>query len=449
MNATSGRARALDRIAEHAKRFPDLVFIRPSAGGSSDARDAALERSIEQATLRHWAALRSVVSAKLTRPWTSIQPEVRAALLGGAAQMLLMDRIPDHAIVDEGVEWTKRATRGPAGAFVNAVLHRVSEMRKELLPKMPHTEWSQRRDVLPRDDGSAWVLTEAVFSPEELPRVCAQTSLPKLLLERWRSRMGVERSLELAAATLIRPPIIVTAIDEALAKVHLEAGTLRPHAQPGFYVADCPRDELDSLVRSSTYARAQDPSSAEAVAATRGLSVKVALDACAGRGTKSLQLGEVHPQALILAFEPDSDRRRDLGTLKGRLGAERFQVLHPSEFEAWAGKIDLLLLDVPCTNTAVLSRRVEARHRFGAKTLDSVCELQQAITKQFTPFLADTGTIVWSTCSLEEEEDTRAARRVATDTNRAVKSESLQWPIGLPGDDPVTVSTGSYHAVIG
>ena len=97
------RAVACARIRAQVPRFPKLAFdardARSEADGAHlDARDAALADAIEQCTLRHWLAIECVVRAHVQRPWLTVQPPLRAALMTGAAQLLFFDRLPAHAV---------------------------------------------------------------------------------------------------------------------------------------------------------------------------------------------------------------------------------------------------------------------------------------------------------------------------------------------------------------
>ena len=106
----------------------------------------------------------------------------------------------------------------------------------------------------------------------------------------------------------------------------------------------------------------QDPTTSGAVRRTMGLSPGTILDYCAGRGTKTRQLAAVHPEARIIATDVDEVRFDALVELAA--DSPRIDVVEPDEARAMVGQIDLLVLDVPCSNTGVLPRRPEARLRF-------------------------------------------------------------------------------------
>jgi hypothetical protein len=109
-----GRIAAFDRLADHAEAWPRLDPPRDELP-ELDPRDAALARMIERQAVRRWLTLKTLLERQLTRPWAKVEFPLQAALLGGAAQLFLMDRIPEHAAVDETVEWAKRRLRPGAG----------------------------------------------------------------------------------------------------------------------------------------------------------------------------------------------------------------------------------------------------------------------------------------------------------------------------------------------
>ena len=94
----TARQIAVKRIARRAVQFPDMEFA-PLDTGELDARDAAFASAIDYAVTRRWLTLRTVAQHALDRSWDQLQPKIKARLLAGGAQLLLLDRVPDHAAV--------------------------------------------------------------------------------------------------------------------------------------------------------------------------------------------------------------------------------------------------------------------------------------------------------------------------------------------------------------
>ena len=157
----AAREIVLERILMQAMRFPDLDITpfdpRSSVGAADiDPRDAALARAIEYAVVRRYLTLLACVRPHLQKAWPLLEKPVQAALLGGAAQILFLDRVPAAAAVDASVEWTKRRLRAGAGGLVNAVLRKVAASVVERLAiGDPQITDHTRRDIVPLADGSA------------------------------------------------------------------------------------------------------------------------------------------------------------------------------------------------------------------------------------------------------------------------------------------------------
>jgi 16S rRNA (cytosine967-C5)-methyltransferase len=435
----SARDLVTGRIAVRARQFPDLHLV-PLDTGPLDARDSVLARAIDQAVARRWLTLAAVLRSRLDQPWDRVEAKVKAPLLVGAAQLLLLDRLPDHAIINAAVQWTKWRGRGKASGLVNAVLRRVSDLRAESLPG-PIAPAALDRDVLPRHDGRAWRLKEAVFAEDPVDRLAEQTSHPTPLLAHWINAFGHEAAARLAMHDLVQPPITIAGLPP-----DTDEPALEPHREPGFFVLTGRGGELADLLDRHPGARVQDVTTAAAVTATADLRPNRIVDVCAGRGTKTRQLMAAHPESEIIATDVDPARAEILREQFD--GAARVRVVDPDHLVQLAGTGDLVVLDVPCTNTGVLARRVEARYRFTDESLAALVDLQRQIIADALPLLASGGHLLYVTCSIEAAENERQiewmARWHALETIR----QSRRDPAGWPGDPPGTYADGGFHALL-
>ena len=281
-----GRIAAFERLANHAEAWPRLDPPRDELP-ELDPRDAALARMIERQAVRRWMTLRALLERQLTRPWSKVEFPLQAALLGGAAQLFLMDRIPEHAAVDETVEWAKRRLRPGAGGMVNAVLRGVSAMREARLDAAAFAALDPEAcDTLPLEDGGGWQLRRAVFSASPPERLAQRTGLPLHLLLRWINRFGMAKARALALHTLVQPPITVHGLPAGIAGAEPIAGT-----DAATWTGD--HADLLAALQAHPLARVQDISSARAVQMTAGLQASVIVDACAG-DRKSTRLNSSH-----------------------------------------------------------------------------------------------------------------------------------------------------------
>src|SRR5262249_9402557 len=158
---------------------------------------------------------------------------------------------------------------------------------------------------------------------------------------------------------------------------------------------------------------------AQALAPAPGNSV---LDLCAAPGSKATHLAELMGnQGRILACDVDDRRLRTLSDLCGRLGVTIVETrcLHPERNEdPPPGPFDAVLVDVPCSNTGVLGRRPEVRWRLRPEDLRHLVPLQTKLLLHAAERVRPGGTVVYSTCSIEPEENRQVVQ---------VVQEALQW----------------------
>jgi len=256
-----------------------------------------------------------------------------------------------------------------------------------------------------------------------LAHLSVAASLPLPLLQRWFKLFGRERATEIALQGLVSPPTYVIE-DEA------------PRRWEGSHA------ELIEFLADAPARRVQDPASLASVAAVKaaGVDPNRVLDLCAGRGTKSRQLAAVFPGAQVDAWDPDAARAADLGLAAEAVGNLDMLDAVPAE----GGRYDLVVLDVPCSNTGVLARRPGARYRATARSRDSLVALQREIIAEGLKQLASGGHLLYCTCSIDpEENEDQAQWLVAESGGGEVRAQATLLPLAGPGGHD-----GSYHALI-
>lgn len=449
------RRRAIERIAVQVRRFPDLD-LAPLVTSDLPPRDASLAAAIDHAVARHWTSLRYLIEPTLRRGWHATPPPVLASLLAGAAQLLHFDRVPPHAAID-GTVGAAKAIAGPkAAGMVNAVLRKVQRMRGELVP----VHDPARDDELPRADGSAWRLDGVELPPVVLDRIAVQTSHAKALIASLGDRFGTETAGAIARHGLVEPPVIAAglAVGEdgrtVLPPLPPDVeGRLVAHDEPGFAVLEGGRPAIDALLHDHPHLRIQDATAAAAVAATAragGLAARLdgglAIDACAGRGTKSRQLRALHPTLRVVATDVDDLRRAALA--ESLAGDPLASVPVPVDLEAHRDGADLLVLDVPCSNTGVLARRVEARHRWSDEAVAGLVDLQRQIIADHLSLLKPDGWLLYATCSIDPRENEAQAAWVAEWHPFEVVEQAWTLPASGPGDPPAAYRDGGGYALL-
>ncbi len=431
------------RILRSGSTTPLREVDRLATAWGLDKRDRALLRALVGTEVRRRATLRAIVE-RFTRGKPSA--DVAAHLRLGAAQLLFLDRIPDHAAVSETVSACRDTVNLPRSRYVNAVLRTLLRARRA------GSAGDAQRDVL----GSRWHLEEPVFrDPEEHPLLWGEDALsvPAALLKRWSKRYGWERARELARQALDPPPLslVVLAGERAALAAELagEGVETRKGRHPRVLLAESRVTEavvaspafLEGrlTIQGETALRA-----AELVGAVEGERV---LDLCAAPGGKTVILAQ--SGARVLAVDSNPTR---LARLTPNL--ERIPPASPVHALACDGTaalaqgqlFDAVLLDAPCTNTGVLAARPGARWRFGPGSLREVVALQARLLREAAARVRPGGRLVYSTCSIEPEEGRRQIGAFLQESaGWTLREERDVLPGGLESAGPID---GGYAARI-
>lgn len=432
-------------MTEQAQRYPDLVALELATPGLAP-RDAALAHAIYDAAIRRWITIAYLAETVLGRRWSQVMHPLQGAILAGAAQLLFMDRVPAYAAINESVEWAKRSVSPSGAGLVNAALRGLGRVLFESETKQERTfaeTYDPAAEHLPLADGRALVLRSAkpLLPTDALTRLAVTTSHPRALIEAWVEASGVETTAVLTRHSLCDPPIVLNARYSGEA---FSAG-LAAHATAGSAVLNAPHEELAPLLSSNPRLWVQDSSASEAVESACDLSPSLIVDLCAGQGTKTRHLACVFPKARILATDTDGVRLRAL-----REVARHFPTIEVADFEDitrnFVSKADLVLLDVPCSNTGVLPRRPEARYRTATSQLDRLVKLQRDIMRQGVSLLAPSGTLLYSTCSIEKAENEEQVLWSTAHLPLTLHSQRRTMPAGLPGEPATQYRDGSFSA---
>ncbi|MFN0012381.1 MAG: transcription antitermination factor NusB [Phycisphaerales bacterium] len=468
------RDAALAFLAHQAARFPDLD-LRPFHAPELAGRDAALAHAIVDVAVRRWITLAYLLNLKCSQGIDDLEPPLRGALLGGAAQIVLLDKVPAHAAINHAVEWATRRMRRGAGAMANAVLRRVSEMVGERTadtqraqhdaadadqptplptPQPPPSAsgWDAAAvDRLPLADGRTLTLRGVQLPADPLARLEVATGHPRALLEGWAKKFGLPEAARLALHGIVHPPVILrvgaAGEDGGSAYLPLPRGAMVPHARAGFGVFTGDHDALVALLNDRDDVWVQDPASAEAVASVADLKPACVYDLCAGMGTKTRQLAATFPGAKIVATDIDPRRLRVLQeTFKGHA---RVRVIEPANWALdHAGAADLVLLDVPCSNSGVLARRPEAKYRFAPAASKSLVDTQRQIIADAIPLVSARGSILYSTCSLEDAENAHQGAWLCQWHRFRASRERTTLPAGGWGCAATDYSDGSFSVLL-
>jgi 16S rRNA (cytosine967-C5)-methyltransferase len=342
-------------------------------------RDAALLQTLVYGVLRNLSLL-DHWSAHLSQD-RELDPASRWLLRLGLAQLLILDMQP-HAAVNETVNLATRA-RG----FINAILRRATRDKEELqamVADLPaHLRFSH----------PSWLV-------ERLGAVMAPPQLTALL--EWNQQ---------PASTYVR-----------INRLHPEAEA-KLSALPGLEAIndDCFRcSQPPRQVLADGLCYAQDPSTLLAprlLAPQPGMRV---LDACAAPGGKTAYLAQLMGNTgSLVATDSSAARLRRMASNLSRMQVANTQAyLHdwsrPELPDFAKEKFDAILLDAPCTNTGVMRRRIDVRWRIKAEEFASHAAAQLALLESTLRCLKPGGVFVYSTCSIDPEENEKVVKAITT-----------------------------------
>jgi 16S rRNA (cytosine967-C5)-methyltransferase len=347
-----------------------------------EPRDRRLAHQLAAGVLRHQAELDAALEAHLPQGLASVALPLRRILRLGAYQLLRLDRVPAHAAVATAVDLA-RAAAGPRSAgFVNAVLRKVAGAGASRAPL--------RRPA----DGAA--------EPRELAR---RYSHPLSLVRRWCRQFGPGETERLLAWNNRVPPLIIQPARWSAATLAraLEAAGVPAEPAPfgaGLVVTGRPTD-LPGYAEGGFVV--QDPAQAMVIRFAAPPADAVVYDACAAPGGKTIALGRVSRR--VVAGEARLDRARRLAANLRRAGSGREGTVVADATHPPVRSADLVLLDVPCLGTGTFARHPDARRRATPAALPRLAARQSAMLDAAAQVVRPEGFLVYSTCSLEPEEN--------------------------------------------
>ena len=334
------------------------------------AEDHRLTTELVMGTLR-WRARLDDHIANLSSQ-KKLDLEVLTALRLGAYQILFLDRIPARAAVNESVELVKRARKRSAAPFVNALLRKVS-------PGVP-------------------------LEPEDKtpPSLAAIYSHPKWMVDRWSRFFGCERA-EFICRHDQQTPAVALRMRRASVEGELTNAGIR--LEPGALLTLASRLVSGDLTRTAAFRSGdvaiQDEAS-QLVALLVGSGQRI-LDCCAAPGGKTALIADRNPKATIIAAELHPHR----ALLLRRLVPQPNVRVVTADIRSLpvTGLFDTILVDAPCSGTGTLARHPEIKWRLQSEHLVSLQKLQIEILSAAMKHLASGGRLLYSTCSLEKEEN--------------------------------------------
>ena len=392
----------LHRVEAEGAYASDLLHVELAR--NVKPRDAALATELTLGVLRWRRLLDFLLGRHLKKTVDKLDLPVALSLRLGLYQLRFLERIPARAAVNESAELVKRARKSSAASLVNAVLRRAAEDAK-----------NPAAELLPAE------LTRA-------ERLAILHSHPLWIVERWLSRLGDSRTIALLEANNRTPRLasslnvdqvftpegsaVLTPgkskLDDILATLK-KSGLL---VEPGLLLKSAIAVTGGSPSRTEAFRKGwisiQDEAS-QAIPLLLGVQPgDSVLDLCAAPGGKTAPLARAAgPEGLVIAADRYAHRLRAARAQFERLGLSRVHLIEldgerPLPFRA---QFQRILLDAPCSGTGTLARHPEIRWRLRPEQLAEFHRLQVALLGNALAALAPGGRLVYSTCSMEPEEN--------------------------------------------
>ena len=393
------------RLWRKQKRFADSIISELLAETELKPSDRAFALELFYGVLRNLTLLDFWIRCLRA---SRVESDLRDILRLGLYQLLFLETA-EHAAVHETVSLASKKQR----TIINAMLRAATRRRSELLPCA------------------------------EAQPLFVRTSHPQFLVERWQQHFGAEHAQELCEWNNLPAPVYarinLLRIDRTEFLRTYPESRLIPDNPNFVKVNSLPSDALE---RGHCYV--QDPSTTIACQLLDPKSGERILDACAAPGGKTALIAEqVKNRAFIAACDREQRRVRAMRANFQRLGAQIALVEQcdwarqsRSILQSANGGFDRVLVDAPCSNTGVMRRRVDVRWRLTLADFGRMQERQIAIIRAVLRLLKPGGVIVYSTCSLEPEENEEVVRRIVAETpalRLEAQKHSLPFRDGFDG----------------
>jgi 16S rRNA (cytosine967-C5)-methyltransferase len=380
------------RLVEEEDAYAsDVLHAQLTSGIKAHVKteDAALATELAMGVLRWRGFLDFVLQRSLKQPIARLDFPVILALRMGTYQLRFLQRIPARAAVNESVELVKRSRKSSAATLVNAVLRRISS-----------------ETAIPADQ----------LVPSSLPqaeRLSILQSHPKWMIERWIAAFGDDATIAVLRANNAAPRLSCAIHSpEQRSEVLSELMAAEMNVEDGALLDTAIAVSGGSPARTEAFRNGKISIQDEASQAIPLLLDVHAgdrvLDLCAAPGGKTVQLaGAAGSEGSIVAADLHGHRLRAMGAQFERLRIPDIRMVQVDATRAlpFANYFDRILVDAPCSGTGTLARHPEIRWRLQPEQLHEFHQLQVKILSNAAAHLAPGGKLVYSTCSLEPEEN--------------------------------------------
>lgn len=366
--------------------FDENNILDYSAANQLDTRGRAEVREYVQNILRRRSYLDFLIDEFSNVKIKEMKPSLKNILRLGIYDMIFMDSTPDYAAINESVEIAKLKLGSRTGDLTNAIMRNL------------------QRDInnLPKP------------SFEDRTKLVATTfSHPEWLVERWTQRFGEREAFQLMQANNQRPNYYVRANNLRTKTENFKLRMTKKDIAfresewlPGYFEVESVAPFITKGWLDKGFCQIQDVAAGLAPFLLNPQPGEEIYDLCAAPGTKSILMSDLmNAEGSILAVDISSERLDKLAESALSYHAENIRVRRADVTELTLDEADGVLLDAPCTGTGVLSKRADLRWRRDEEGLKNAVELQKRLLDSAARMVKVDGRLVYSTCSLEEEEN--------------------------------------------
>ncbi|WP_199617838.1 16S rRNA (cytosine(967)-C(5))-methyltransferase RsmB [Paenibacillus alkalitolerans] len=361
-----------------------------------EPKEAALATELVYGTIQRRNTLDAVLNRYINKGMEKLQPWVRSLFRLSAYQLLYLDRVPTHAAVSEAVEIAKRRGHQGISGMVNAVLRNIVRNPGALEPP-------ER------------------LSPSE--RISFVHSHPEWLVRRWIEQFGEETASRIAEANnepphvSVRANVLKNSRDDLLERFIRSGLEARPsEASPAGIVVKGAGNMAHSDWYKEGLCTIQDESSMLVAAVADPAPGARVLDCCAAPGGKTTHLAELMGgTGTVVSCDIHPHKRELIETNVRRLGLANVET-HTEDATRLADKFpeesfDCVLLDAPCSGFGVIRRKPDIKWTKTPEDVGEIARIQSDILHSVHRLVKPGGVLVYSTCTLEAEENERQMER--------------------------------------
>ncbi len=377
---------------EVLSRFDETRHLDTTLLDQVGGRDRQQANEFVQGILRHRSYLDFLIQQYSNVDFEHMTPVFRNLLRVGVYDLLFMDGTPDYAAVNEAVEYAKRNISAKTGDLVNAILRKIQRERGDL----PRPQQDNRIEL-----------------------IATTFSHPQWLVKRWVQRLGEREAFRLMQADNQHPGYYIRVNN---IRTHTENFILRMTKSdlafeendwlPGYF-----RVEQLSTIREKGWfekglCQVQDIAAGFAPWILDPQPGEVVYDLCAAPGTKTIVMADMmQNEGSILAVDVDPERVKKIADNALHYGAEIVKIRRADVTEERFKPAAAVLLDAPCTGTGVLGKRADLRWNRTEDDLAAIVEKQAELLDAAGNMVSREGRLVYTTCSLEPEENMDQVRK--------------------------------------